>query len=32
VSNRELAMALGWGVTKFNRKLDYLCTRLTKRA
>ena len=30
VSNRELAMALGWGMTKFNRKLDYLCTRLTK--
>lgn len=30
VPNRELANALGWSVTKFNRKLDYLCTRLTK--
>ncbi|MBA2497902.1 MAG: hypothetical protein H0V33_12560 [Acidimicrobiia bacterium] len=30
VSNRELAMNLGWALTKFNRKLDYLCTRLTK--
>ena len=30
VPNRELARDLGWPVTKFNRKLDYLCTRLTK--
>lgn len=29
-SNRELAHRLGWSTSKFNRKLDYLCTRLTK--
>jgi hypothetical protein len=29
-SNREIAHRLGWPVTKFNRKLDYLCVRLTK--
>lgn len=28
--NKELAATLGWTVTKFNRKLDYLCTRLTR--
>lgn len=27
-SNREVAARLGWTVTKFNRKLDYLCSRL----
>ena len=27
-SNREVAHRLGWTVTKFNRKLDYLCRRL----
>jgi len=26
--NREVAARLGWTVTKFNRKLDYLCSRL----
>jgi hypothetical protein len=29
-ANREVALRLGWTLTKFNRKLDYLCTRLTK--
>jgi hypothetical protein len=29
-ANRELAARLGWSLTKFNRKLDYLCVRLTK--
>lgn len=29
-SNREIAHRLGWPVTKFNRKLDYLCVRLSK--
>ena len=29
-ANKEVAHALGWPVTKFNRKLDYLCVRLTK--
>lgn len=27
-ANREVAHRLGWTVTKFNRKLDYLCRRL----
>jgi hypothetical protein len=27
--NREVAQRLGWTLTKFNRKLDYLCRRLT---
>lgn len=26
--NREVARRLGWTLTKFNRKLDYLCRRL----
>jgi hypothetical protein len=30
VPNRALAARLGWSITKFNRKLDYLCTRLTR--
>lgn len=30
VANRELARGLDWSSSKFNRKLDYLCTRLTK--
>jgi hypothetical protein len=25
-----VAVRLGWPLTKFNRKLDYLCLRLTK--
>lgn len=29
-ANRELARELDWSASKFNRKLDYLCTRLTK--
>jgi len=28
--NRAVAAALGWRITRFNRKLDYLCERLTK--
>jgi hypothetical protein len=27
--NREVALRLGWTLTKFNRKLDYLCQRLS---
>ena len=27
-SNREVADRLGWPITKFNRKLDYVCRRL----
>jgi hypothetical protein len=27
-SNRAVAHRLGWSITKFNRKLDYLCRRL----
>jgi len=27
-SNRAIAHRLGWSITKFNRKLDYLCRRL----
>lgn len=30
-SNRVVARQLGWPDTKLNRKLDYLCTRLTKQ-
>lgn len=29
-ANKEIAHDLGWPITKFNRKLDYLCIRLTK--
>lgn len=29
-TNREVAARLGWPLTKFNRKLDYLCVRLAK--
>jgi hypothetical protein len=29
-SNREVALLLGWPLTKFNRKLDYLCVRLAR--
>lgn len=29
-TNREAARTLGWTQPKFNRKLDYLCIRLTK--
>jgi hypothetical protein len=29
-SNREVAGKLAWPITKFNRKLDYLCTKLTR--
>ncbi len=29
-TNREAARRLGWTQPKFNRKLDYLCIRLTK--
>lgn len=29
-SNKEIAHALGWPITKYNRKLDYLCVRLAK--
>jgi hypothetical protein len=29
-TNREVAARLGWSLTKFNRKLDYLCVRLAK--
>jgi hypothetical protein len=29
-SNRVLALRLDWTISKFNRKLDYLCGRLTK--
>ena len=28
--NRSIAGRLGWSITKFNRKLDYLCARLTR--
>ena len=28
--NKEVASRLGWKITKFNRKLDYLCRRLAK--
>lgn len=27
-SNRECAAALGWTLSKFNRKLDHLCDKL----
>jgi hypothetical protein len=27
-SNKEVAVRLGWTLTKFNRKLDHLCSRL----
>ncbi len=30
-ANRNVAMSLGWTVTKFNRKLDNLCLRLDRR-
>jgi hypothetical protein len=30
IPNRAIAARLGWAITKFNRKLDYLCTRLTR--
>ena len=29
-SNKEAARRLGWTITKFNRKLDYLCRRLSE--
>jgi hypothetical protein len=29
-TNREVATRVGWSLTKFNRKLDYLCVRLAK--
>ncbi len=29
-TNREVAHRLGWTITKFNRKLDYLCRRLAE--
>lgn len=29
-TNKALARRLGWSVTKYNRKLDYLCVRLAK--
>jgi hypothetical protein len=29
-ANEEVAVTLGWGIAKLNRKLDYLCNRLTK--
>jgi hypothetical protein len=29
-ANEEVAAALGWSRTKLNRKLDYLCERLTR--
>ncbi len=29
-TNREIANALGWTITKFNRKLDGLCTKYAK--
>ncbi len=29
-TNRAVARRLGWSITKFNRKLDNLCDRLTK--
>jgi hypothetical protein len=29
-TNRQVAHRLGWPITKFNRKLDYLCQRLAK--
>ncbi len=29
-ANREVAHRLGWTITKFNRKLDYLCRRLAE--
>jgi hypothetical protein len=28
--NEDVAAALGWSRTKLNRKLDYLCERLTR--
>lgn len=28
--NKEVALRLGWTVTKYNRKLDYLCRRLAE--
>lgn len=30
-ANRNVAMSLGWTLTKFNRKLDNLCLRLDRR-
>ena len=30
-SNRDVAARLGWPITKFNRKLDYLCRRLAEQ-
>lgn len=30
-SNREAAQRLGWKITKFNRKLDNVCDKLTKK-
>jgi hypothetical protein len=30
-ANRQVAHALGWPITKFNRKLDYLCQRLSRQ-
>ncbi len=29
--NKEIARRLGWTVSKFNRKLDYLCRRLAEQ-
>lgn len=29
-SNQQLANGLGWKLSKFNRKLDYLCAKFTK--
>ena len=29
-SNQDIAERLGWTITKLNRKLDYLCERLTR--
>ena len=29
-TNRELGATLGWSSSKFNRKLDHLCTKLTR--
>ena len=29
-TNRQLAHRLGWSITKFNRKLDWLCVKLAK--
>lgn len=30
ITNRQAALNLGWSITKFNRKLDHLCEKLSR--